>query len=360
MVRRAKKQTLPLMEALEDRHLLSTTVVSHAVASIVVGENTPVIEAQVQGFNVVAAMGGLSNIHVAVAWDDGTVASGSVALATDQSIPNMPGMNGFFPPLNVLINGGTHTVGTHHVFVYVWQDSGGRFPKLLNSVAFNGTTSVTQNSPGGTTFTATAGQTMNAKVGTLRTIHVFVIPADGSTTHNGVAQPSTQVMVNWGDGTSTLGTLVPTIDGNWDVYSQHVYTYAGTYRIAVRTVAATPLSSTLLALDTAVVSAPPALQATALTSSTFTLASLDAPNGPLVAGRTLTINWGDGTSSQARVVNNSTGGFDIQGAHTYAHAGAYEAQIIGLWTGTGNSVVELFDTLNVTTPPIHPVTFVKR
>src|SRR5579862_3980038 len=42
---------------------------------------------------------------------------------------------------------------------------------------------------------------------------------------------------------------------------------------------------------------------------------------------TATINWGDGSTSSGTVAANSTGGFDVDGSHTYAVRGKYHIGI---------------------------------
>jgi hypothetical protein len=48
----------------------------------------------------------------------------------------------------------------------------------------------------------------------------------------------------------------------------------------------------------------------------------------------VTINWGDGNSDEATLVQNQTGGYDVYGQHVYAAAGTYDVQIVAEATAT--------------------------
>jgi hypothetical protein len=137
------------------------------------------------------------------------------------------------------------------------------------------------------------------------------------------------VSIDWGDGQSSAGTVVPNGAGGFDVKGSHTYAEEGTYTTAA-TVTDTP-SSIVTATGSATV-ADAALSAKGAsiggtegastgtqTVATFTDAD---PNGT-ASDYTAIINWGDGQSSAGTVVPNGAGGFDVKGSHTYAEEGTY-------------------------------------
>src|SRR5262249_13576158 len=85
----------------------------------------------------------------------------------------------------------------------------------------------------------------------------------------------------------------------------------------------------LTALDPSLVPAAAVLQATQVQPVSGVVASFTDPRGD---GTTIhysaTIAWGDGSpNSTGTVAANNHGGFDVQGAHTYAHEGPYTVTV---------------------------------
>jgi hypothetical protein len=165
---------------------------------------------------------------------------------------------------------------------------------------------------------ATEGATFNGTVATL---------SDGDANTQAGAYT---VQINWGDGTSTTGTVQATTADNFNLIGSHRYAEEGSYAVTV-TVSdnATP-NNTATAGSTAAVN-DAALTATQVAVSaregigfsgqvaTFTDAGGNEPE----ANYSATIDWGDGTDAGMGTVRLVGGSFSVTGGHTYAEEGTY-------------------------------------
>jgi hypothetical protein len=146
--------------------------------------------------------------------------------------------------------------------------------------------------------------------------------------------PSTSftATIFWGDGSSSLGTLVPGDNGTFAVSGSHTYSTAGTYSILVSIAGPNgTLESTGPVIQ--VVNPPLTGYATqtavpsSLPLSAAPLATLTDPNpADPAASFTATISWGDGTTSAGTVAGGG-GLFRVLGSHTFA-AGVVDAVAI--------------------------------
>ena len=134
--------------------------------------------------------------------------------------------------------------------------------------------------------------------------------------------------INWGDGTTTTGTIASTGPGSFDVTGSHTYSEDGT-----------DSGSVLISDTTDSTSVTPTFQATVSEGSfvlsgvapitlteggTFNgvVATFSDPGSPDPASSfSATVNWGDGTTDTAGggnvSITGSGGNFTISGAHTY-------------------------------------------
>ncbi|HVX13283.1 MAG TPA: hypothetical protein VHC22_19015 [Pirellulales bacterium] len=163
--------------------------------------------------------------------------------------------------------------------------------------------------------------------------------------------------VNWGDGTTTSGTVAFVSEINqgnifgqtvavytFSVTGTHTYATAGNYPITVTITdpnnqVATVNPTARVAYAPLQVTAGPAINAVAGTSvnnqtvATFTdpglVANLTALNiSDPTTQFTSTINWGDGTTSAATITYNSgTQVFSVIGSHTYSQTGPYNVAV---------------------------------
>jgi hypothetical protein len=146
---------------------------------------------------------------------------------------------------------------------------------------------------------------------------------------NGPASQYTAT-IDWGDGTTSPGTITGPSDGAFSVTGSHTYAEEGLYDVHT-TVSGGPQSngSNVATTQALVVDAPLAASGKTLTGTagkstggvvvaTFTDADPDGEVGDYIAS----IQWGDGTVGAGLIRANGSGGFDVVGNHTYGSAGA--------------------------------------
>ena len=149
--------------------------------------------------------------------------------------------------------------------------------------------------------------------------------------------------VDWGDGTSSLGTVVGA-SGAFTVQGGHTYGDEGSYALHVtvttaETVASLNGSVTVGEHDVLTASAPLTIEATKNTSFSGAVANFTDSDLVSVAGNfTASIDWGDGSTSSG-VVSGANGSFTVSGTHTYAVAGALPIAVtLSDTTGTAAAV----------------------
>ena len=126
--------------------------------------------------------------------------------------------------------------------------------------------------------------------------------------------------IDWGDGSSSAGTHVTVVNGQFVVNDSHAYSTTGTFTVTVTVV--DDGGSRTSATGTIVISMSTiAAQGTMLTETeglpfTATVATFTDPTGS-AADYTATIDWGDGSSSTG-TIGGSAGSFTVSGTHTYA------------------------------------------
>ncbi|HVX15013.1 MAG TPA: TIGR03118 family protein [Pirellulales bacterium] len=168
----------------------------------------------------------------------------------------------------------------------------------------------------GADLTGTEGITLSGTIATFSSTNVGAPPSDFSTT------------INWGDGSSSAGTIVPNGDGGFNVLGSHKFAEEGTYSVAVSINDANDDDFTMTAsvsvgdaaLDATGVPVNPAqgITVSGAAVATFT----DEGGAEPVANYSATIDWGDGTSSTG-TISESGSTFTVTGSHTYAAAGAH-------------------------------------
>jgi hypothetical protein len=196
---------------------------------------------------------------------------------------------------------------------------------------------------------AATGTTINATEGA-----PFTGPV-ASFTEADASAPASQfsASINWGDSTTTAGTVTGPVGGPFTVNGNHTYTEEGTYAVKVTITDNVNSSNTTTANSTAhVVDA--ALTAGALTltggvegvspgSASFKFT--DANPFATTADFTATINWGDATTSAGTVSGPAGGQFTVSGSHQYAEEGTYTVKVTvaddggSTTSGTGTTTV---------------------
>jgi len=139
--------------------------------------------------------------------------------------------------------------------------------------------------------------------------------------------------INWGDGSSSAGTIVKTADGEFDVLGSHTYAEEGTSPVTVTiTDTDNPDNSATATTTAKIADAPIHAQGRSLITTpaaysgpvaTFT----DEANGP-IADFSATVNWGDGSSSAGTISGpDGSGKFTVSGAHVYATTGPFKITV---------------------------------
>jgi hypothetical protein len=256
--------------------------------------------------------GTISDYTATITWDDG----GSTHTSIGTIVPVSGNTFQVFGDDTVPVSAGTRTES-------ITVSDGG------TSVTFKSTLQVTEgqiSAQGGGPVTAGEGQTFNAVLGT------FTDP-DPNTPAN---QNNNTVVIDWGDGTTSSGTVVPTGVGQFNVTGSHAYHETGNYNIHFTVTDATGLASASGNTTATVVESPMNLaginppqnlilgQAVInFPVATFTDAN---PFDPVSAYAAI-INWGDGTTSGGTIQSNGNGSFTVLGSHTYGPGSTFTMSV---------------------------------
>jgi hypothetical protein len=189
---------------------------------------------------------------------------------------------------------------------------------------------------------ATASGTVTAAEGDVLTPHAATIAAtvnhafsgpvatfSDTDTANGAGDFT--ATINWGDGTTTAGTVVGS-NGAFTVDGSHTYATAGQFTVNVQGADDSPGTATFAATSTAKVSFPGQMVLTAATegdklaNNTKVATFTDNTPGDTASSFTATINWGDGATT-AGTVSGSGGMFTVDGGHRYADEGSDTATV---------------------------------
>jgi hypothetical protein len=167
---------------------------------------------------------------------------------------------------------------------------------------------------------------------------------------------SVEPTINWGDGTSSPGTVGRT---GGPITGTHAYAEEGIYTGTVSW--QDDLGPHTQSFDMKVQDAP--LTAAGLSFTTpanvpstgLVAAFTDADPNATVSDYSATINWGDGTVGPGTVSTNPSGGFEILGTHTYTNGGSYPTTVSIVDAGGANAVASGTATVSaplLTPPPV--------
>lgn len=200
--------------------------------------------------------------------------------------------------------------------------------------------------------TATEGQQFSGPVATF-------VDSDASDPNDSPGNDT--ATIDWGDGTTSPGTITATGGGHFTVSGTHTYADEGSPTIkasisdpddpggpAATSSTATVLDAGLTASNGTPLNGVEA-QVTSGTVATFTDGNLGATSADFTSGGgSTTIDWGDGQSSAGTVTQTGPGQFTVSGSHTYAHGGNYT---IGVKiVDDGGSTATAADTATVVIP----------
>jgi hypothetical protein len=147
-------------------------------------------------------------------------------------------------------------------------------------------------------------------------------------------------MIDWGDGTTTGGTVTAAGGGAFNVTGTHTFGEEGNTSHLSVVIHDVGGSSTTASSTGVVIDAPLSLTALAITGNeqtltTFTVATFtDTGQIDPLGDYSAVVNWGDGTSSAGTVtLNGST--FTVTGSHTYGDEGHFTVSVSAKETGGG-------------------------
>ena len=201
----------------------------------------------------------------------------------------------------------------------------------------------------GTTITPSTGLPFTGVVATFTDTNPASVPANFTTT------------IDWGDGHTSAGVVTNKVGGGFNVSGTNTYTTANKSYPVLISIVRTANNQTATTTSTATVS-----DATLTASPTPIAANADQPFNGLVATLVdtntsskpadfaVTINWGDGTPPTAGIVAFNpavTGGYNINGSHTYALAGTHTVVVTAVRMANGQTAIAN-DTATVSNPEL--------
>ncbi len=153
---------------------------------------------------------------------------------------------------------------------------------------------------------------------------------------NGIASDYSAT-INWGDQTSSSGTITANGSSGFAVIASHVYAEEGGYTVTAIVsdaggASATTTSSTSVA-DAAIALTGTRLNAHRRSTFTATVATLnDSDPAGATSDYTGQIDWGDGTTSacpstSCTIVAQPSGVFTVEGTHNYRRSNTYTVTI---------------------------------
>ena len=236
--------------------------------------------------------GTLSDYTATIDWRDGTTSPGVIAVGAG----------------GIQVSG-THTYaeeGSYNLSV-VLTDAGGAFGSAGPQI-------VAQDAPlssAGISFSTVEGTSFSGNLAT------FSDSDPNATLSDYTAS------IQWGDGSSSAGTITADGHGGYIVAGSHAYLEEGTFTIQVFPLdvggAGAPTSATVVVSDAPLSStAGPSISATESATVSGVLATFnDSDPNASAADYTATVDWGDGTTSAGTIAATSGGGFTVNGSHVY-------------------------------------------
>ena len=157
--------------------------------------------------------------------------------------------------------------------------------------------------------------------------------------------------IDWGDTTTSSGTVAGPTGGPFTVTGNHTYIEEGSYTITTTlrdSGGATKTATTSASISDAALHATGSnIVTTNPVSGTLATFTDDDPAGA-VADYTASINWGDGATTTGTVAAVTSGGFAVSGTHTYTALGPQTATITindaggAMTSATSNIIIYAF------------------
>ncbi|HQU41232.1 MAG TPA: TIGR03118 family protein [Pirellulales bacterium] len=284
------------------------TGTAHATATVVSslsGESQTITPTETSAFNGTVAKftdantgRPLSDYSATIDWGDGTSSTGTISAD---------------------VGGGFDVNGSH-----TYNDEGAETVSV--AIADPGSTITVQSAAkiadldtltgAATAVSATEGSPFNGAVATF------------TDTRAGAAASGFSATIDWGDGTTTTGTVGESA-GTYTVSGTHTFADEGPFTITSvvqdigGTAQATVHSTASMADSDSFVVTPASLSTIAGNTLSGALATVSDTNlAATAAGFSASINWGDGVTDSGTVTGGN-GSFTIAGTHAYASAGNY-------------------------------------
>jgi hypothetical protein len=248
-----------------------------------------------------------ASFTASIDWGDGTTTTGTVL-----------GSNGAFT-----VTGGPHTYadeGSAGVTTTVTRIADSATATISGQATVSEADALTLT---GSNISGTAGQPLNnVQVATFTDTFAGNVAADFT------------AVIDWGDGTTTLGA-VSGASGAFTVDGSHTYAAGGTDQLKVKVTddgfgtAAASGTATATIITRALAGQmvlTTATEGTALPNNTVAATFTDTVGTDVAGDFTATIVWGDGVTTSGTVVG-SAGSFNVEGGHTYADEGGDPASV---------------------------------
>jgi hypothetical protein len=170
--------------------------------------------------------------------------------------------------------------------------------------------------------------------------------------------PDFTAMINWGDSTSSTGTITlinSSPNGTtFEVTGTHTYANSGTFQLQVSIIhtadgatAITTATATVAGSSLTLGTTSPVTATAGTVVSNVTLATFTDNGGPLpVNDYGAWINWGDGSSPSPGTISFSGTTFTVTGTHTYNTAGLYVGMVVIIPAGGPPLKAPLMATVN--------------
>jgi large repetitive protein len=188
----------------------------------------------------------------------------------------------------------------------------------------------------------------------------------GTFTDPGSPDPASSytASIDWGDGTTTPGTVVLTGPGAYGVTGSHVYSDEGSFTAVTTFFENSDPGFTITTSSTATVTEADAFTAGLIVIPPAVAIEGSAYSGPVAtftdsgfptntaADLTATINWGDGTTTAGTLVADGTGGFTVNGTHTFAEEGTNPITVLVADDAPGTATLSISGPISIADAPL--------
>jgi RHS repeat-associated protein len=269
--------------------------------------------------------GGDAEYTVSISWGDGNKSGGTVSAG---------GTSGTY------VVSGSHQYtdeGSYPVTVTITDDGGSSTTVTTTATVTDAALHAGEN----TSFTAVEGESSTWNVGSFTDDW----PEDPSSDYS--------VWINWGDSTpSTSGT----IDGSFAVFGSHAFAEEGSFTV---TVSVTDNSAATVLTATAKVSDAPlspgsgaAISGTEGVAWAGQVATFTDPAPEPGSSYSVTIDWGDKSTTAGSAAGALSGLFYVSGSHTYADEGDYTISVTII--DEGGASVQVDGTATIGDAALYP------